>query len=331
MLHIVNGDSVGDKLRLSRIEGDILVWREVYSFGPVFPDMNEDELQFRAQYLARTLGIPAAEFVEGCNSQEEQLRGIHQHEDVVLWFEHDLFDQTMLAYLLHQLFKQSLGDTRVHLLCIGEFPGIEPFHGLGQLSVEQLETLEGTWRKIGKDEFALGSAIWQAYASSKVEDHLAVVCMNTSALPYAHTAFTHHLARFPFAFNGLGIVEQTILELVSDGVTTPAELFRQTGDRLHVLGMGDVEFGHWLRRMLQQPHALLELQDTGQLNEVSLDAPLPPRNSTIMITALGRSVLTGEHDWITIAGIDQWYGGLHLQGPIDWRWDSREGRLRTPQ
>jgi len=30
MLHIVNGDIVGDKLRKGNIRGDILVWREVY-------------------------------------------------------------------------------------------------------------------------------------------------------------------------------------------------------------------------------------------------------------------------------------------------------------
>ena len=331
MLHIVNGDSVGNKLRQSRIEGEILVWREVYSFGPVFPDIGNAEMQFRAQYLEQRLGIPAAEFVKGCSSQEEQLRGIQQHEDVVLWFEHDLFDQTMLAYLLHLLASQPLGDTRIHLLCIGQFPGIESFRGLGQLSVEQLETLEGTWRQIGEEELSLGSAIWAAYASPNVEDHIGIVHKDTSALPYAHTAFAHHLVRFPSAFNGLGLVEQTVLELVNDGVTTPAELFRQTGDRLHALGMGDVEFGHWLRRMLRQPQPILALQGTEALPEPSLDAPLPSNQNKLGITALGRQVLAGEQDWVEAAGIDEWYGGLHVQGRIGWRWDSREERLRTSQ
>lgn len=36
MLHIVNGDIVGDKLRKGNVRGDILVWREVYPVGPVF-------------------------------------------------------------------------------------------------------------------------------------------------------------------------------------------------------------------------------------------------------------------------------------------------------
>ncbi|PWV95834.1 uncharacterized protein DUF1835 [Paenibacillus cellulosilyticus] len=328
MLHIVNGDSVGNKLRKSRINGDILVWREIYSFGPVFPEMDDPELLMRAQHLERTLGIPAEEFMAGSRQQEEQLRGVHQHDDVVLWFEHDLFDQAMLGYLLHQLSKQPLGQTRLHLLCIGEFPGIEPFHGLGQLSVEQLETLEGTWRRIGEEELALGTAIWRAYASQDINDHIAIVQKDTSALPYAHAAFTRHLDRFPSAYNGLGIMEQTALELVRDGVTSPIELFRQTGDQLHELGMGDVEFGYWLRRMLRQPHALLELQGAASLPEPSLEAPLPSSQSSIVITELGHKVLAGEQNWVAFAGIDEWYGGLHLQGPIDWRWDRSKGQLR---
>lgn len=34
MLHIVNGDHVGNKLREGNVQGDILVWREVYPVGP---------------------------------------------------------------------------------------------------------------------------------------------------------------------------------------------------------------------------------------------------------------------------------------------------------
>ena len=63
-----------------------------------------------------------------------------------MWFEHDLFDQTMLWYLLRWFSGQTLGRTKLSLLCIGEFPGVDRFRGLGQLTVAQLKTLSGTWR-----------------------------------------------------------------------------------------------------------------------------------------------------------------------------------------
>ena len=98
--HIVNGDSVGDKLKQGNIQGDILVWRELYTFGPVFTKMDEpDHRRTRARYLEQTLGIPEKEYIETCESQERKLQDFRKYDEIVLWFEHDLFDQTMLAYL----------------------------------------------------------------------------------------------------------------------------------------------------------------------------------------------------------------------------------------
>lgn len=135
MLHIVNGDSVGDKLKQGNIQGDILVWRELYSFGPVYTKMDEpDHRRTRAQYLEQTLGIPQKEYIGTCESQERKLQDFRKYDEVVLWFEHDLFDQTMLAYLLHWFKEQSLGNTRLSLLCIGAYPGIELFAGWGSLA-----------------------------------------------------------------------------------------------------------------------------------------------------------------------------------------------------
>ncbi|MDF2725089.1 MAG: polymerase, sigma-24 subunit, ecf subfamily, partial [Paenibacillus sp.] len=102
MLHIVNGDTVGDKLRKGNIRGDVLVWREVYPVGPVFANRSEPhQRSARAEYLQKAMGIPAEVYEATCKSQEQILHNFHKYDEVVLWFEHDLFDQLMLSYLLH--------------------------------------------------------------------------------------------------------------------------------------------------------------------------------------------------------------------------------------
>ena len=59
MLHITNGDHAADRLRQSGIEGEVMVWRELYTFGPVVQNMgNEVERSKRAAYLEQQLGIP---------------------------------------------------------------------------------------------------------------------------------------------------------------------------------------------------------------------------------------------------------------------------------
>ncbi|WP_254450203.1 DUF1835 domain-containing protein [Cohnella herbarum] len=198
MLHIVNGDSVAEKLRQGIVQGDVLVWREAYPHGPVFLDPaaggNRD---IRARYLEQTMGIPYQEYLRNSEEQEKTLAGFHQYEEIILWFEHDLFDQTMLCFLLDWFSKQDLSKTKLSLLCIGEYPGIEPFRGLGQLSLEQMETLSGTWKSIGAQELELGQAFWQAYTSGAPELLQQLLSRDTSALPFAQEAFRLHLSRFP--------------------------------------------------------------------------------------------------------------------------------------
>ncbi|MCQ6561826.1 sigma-70 family RNA polymerase sigma factor [Paenibacillus mendelii] len=329
MLHIVNGDSVADKLRQGVVQGDILVWREVYPEGPVFADPAEfTHRSIRAQYLEATMGIPSAEYIQGSQAQEKVLADFRQYEEIVLWFEHDLFDQTMLCYLLHWFAQQPLGSTKLSLLCIGAYPGIELFRGLGQLSVEQMKTLSGTWQAVGQEELELGAEVWEAYCSP---DPMSLARLlqdgRTGALPFVHHAFQLHLARLPSVHNGLGIVEQTTLEMVQNGLHSPMELFEQVGNKLHVLGMGDLQYWHHLAKISQGPYPLLRAEGLEAFPNYKDPAP-SFRHCKLVLTELGRSVMAGEADWITVNGIDEWYGGVHLQGhSIPWRWDANHRRI----
>jgi hypothetical protein len=320
LLHIVNGDSVGDKLRQGKIQGDVLVWREVYPFGPVYCDMESHRLE-RAQYLERTLGIPEAEYIRTCESQEQSLKDAISYDEITLWFEYDLFDQTMLCYLLHRLSKRSLGSTKLNLLCIDAYPGIESFRGLGQLSVGQLNALEGTWRRIGQAELEAGSRVWEAYASPDLQRHVQLLREDTSVLPFVREAFELHLSRLPSADHGMGIIEQVTLEFAADGECSPYELFKSVSNKLHGLGMGDLEYWFWLKRMSQGSHALLEIGGAGRLPDSLHQDAAAIRDRVVRITELGRSVLEGKADWVEgMRGEeDVWFGGLLLHGGTGWR------------
>jgi len=328
MLHIVNGDHVAEKLRQGVVQGDILVWREVYPHGPVFTNPAEAEHRMlRATYLEESIGVPRLAFIQGSKAQEKTLANCHQYKDIVLWFEHDLFDQAMLAYLLDWFGGQSLPGTTLNLLCIGSYPGIELFRGLGQLSTEQLSTISGTWRTIRKEELELGSALWQAYTSPNPEELQQLLSTDTSALPFAQDAFKHHLAQFPSTFNGLGIVEQTTLTVLQAGIQSSRDLFKRVGDQLHVLGMGDLQYGYILGRMAQGSHPLIELRGATEVLAKS-GAYMSLQNCEVVITPFGRDVMAGQEDWVAQNGIDEWRGGVHVQGHDPaWRWDIEEQRI----
>lgn len=331
MLHIVNGDTVGNMLKQGIVQGDVWVWREIYSSGPIFEDLYvPEERAKRSLVLEATLGIPANEYIASCEEQERKLREYTRYDEVVLWFEHDLFDQSMLAYLLHAFKRNMPGRTKLSLLCIGEFPGIEPFHGLGQLTPAQLGTLSGTWRTIGKREIELGSELWQAYASSDPTQMADLLErkkseLAASGLPFAYEAFMSHLSRLPSVENGLGIVEQTTLEAIEAGAHTPLELFRQVSDALHVLGMGDIEYFKYVRALTAGNHPLMHIDGAVEYADFREIPEFLSRQVTL--TELGIQIRNGTADRVLVQGIDEWYGGLHMQGhDVPWRWDPSTGR-----
>jgi len=329
MLHIVNGDDVGVKLQRGGITGEVLVWREVYPEGPIFKDAaNPANRKRRAQYLEAAMGVPYEDYIHISEAQEQQLAGFRQYEDIVLWFEHDLFDQTMLCYLLNWFSEQDLGTTRLHLLCIGEFPGITLFRGLGQLSVEQLMTLSGTWSEIGREELEFGRDVWEAYTANQPEALQQIVQHESSILPYAQEAFRLHLARYPSVHNGLGIVEQTTLEMVKQGVNSPVALFQQVGDRLHGLGMGDLQYWICLKDLTGGSHPLLHMEGGTTFPDYKQSPEAYSKQITLTLSDYGVQVLNGQVDWISRVGIDKWYGGVHLHGnTVSWRWDEEQQRL----
>ncbi|WP_151734403.1 sigma-70 family RNA polymerase sigma factor [Paenibacillus tengchongensis] len=335
MLHIVNGDVVGDMLKQGIVQGEVLVWREIYSYGPVFcSGAGEQERMVRAQALEEGLGIPQEQYLASCAEQERRLGGFRRYDEVVLWFEHDLFDQSMLAFLLHWFSGRPLGSTRLSLLCIGEFPGIERFHGLGQLTPGQLQSLSGTWRTIGREELKLGRELWEAYASSDPLDLVHLLNRERkrleAMLPYAEEAFTAHLSRLPSVFNGLGIVEQATLEAIHGGADTPLELFRQVTDQLHVLGMGDLEYFRYFGLLAKGPHALIHIDGAEGIEAAGgagMFRAVPDfLKRKVALTGSGEQVLSGQADRVTLQGVDAWLGPLRLEGhEVPWRWNCRSG------
>src|SRR6266581_4963758 len=107
MLHITNGDSVGGTLRETGLPGDILTWRDILHEGPTPAGLSLEQMsQLRAQFLAgRALG-PYEEVLADFRSRDTTLAQFAAHQEVILWFEHDLYDQLQLIQLLDWFSRQ---------------------------------------------------------------------------------------------------------------------------------------------------------------------------------------------------------------------------------
>jgi hypothetical protein len=330
VLHIVNGDSVKLKLEALAPCENILVWRESLYEGPILLDLaSEKALQMRANYFKDKMGLPEIEFRR---HNEEQYKTIMEHaayDKIILWFEFDLFDQTMLIYLLDWFSKYKAPQTKLELVCIGEFPGIELFLGLGQLTIVQFATLKDKWQEVTPEQLHLASKAWQVYASSdptEIEKFLKEE--NLSHLPFLQDALRYHLARFPSTLNGLSRIEQKTLQLLSEGVTQLVPLFQHISKTEKNYGLGDMQFWRYLECLRSGQHPLIRWKGPDSLPKMDGSATKSLNKWMLEITDTGRAVLAYKADWLENNGIDRWLGGVHLSaGAAIWRWDESEGKL----
>jgi hypothetical protein len=287
-LHITNGDCAAAILR-QFVDGPVVTTCDPLYEGPV-PVVN-------------------GEF-------DRAMSEANPDTEIVLWFEHDLYDQLLLIRAL-----DFLDRTGVSLICIDRFPGVEPFYGLGQLTAGQMAPLLDARRAVTAEQYALAAEAWDAFRNPDP----AALCTLThalktdSALPFLGAALARFLAEYPSVANGLTRTEELALRGLDTGPLAAGTLFAATQSRESAPFMGDWSFYDGLRRLASSRVPLVTIDGDAEVRDL--------RQHLVRITQAGRDILGGRRDAIALNGIDVWRGGVHLAG-IDrspWRWDaSRE-------
>ncbi len=326
-LHITNGDSAADIIGQTSISGEVLPWRDPMHHGP-FPvgDDQHEISRVRARYLAGP-DLDLAQVEAGFRERDDKLLSAASFDSVVLWFEHDLLDQLQILQILDCLGTMNLGETSVEMICIDEFPGIEPFRGIGQLNTDQMASLFDKRTVVTEAAIELAKAGWAAFCSDDPQALTGFLDQDFTALPFLRRALLRHLEEYPSTINGLSRTEQQIMQMVADGIHNPGDLFGQNMEFEQALFIGD-----W------RTYSTIEaLCDAGLLTCEPGPFWHPPRSreelktfvaQRINLTSQGERVLVGE---VTADGPgtnDFWLGGVHFSPdqPI-WMWDKTKACL----
>jgi hypothetical protein len=333
-LHVTNGSSAGDTLA-TFVDGRVAITCDVLHEGPA-PRVDGDAwYETRATFLAERTGSNVGEIradlarvdraiVEQTNGSAS-LSG--ERRDIVLWFEHDLFDQLLLIRTLDLIGGSTGGAGRVlsdpatvSLVCIDRFPGVDRFIGLGQLTADQLASLYPSRRPVTTDQCALASRAWDAFRSPDPSE-VPVVARDGAALPFLGDALRRFLAEYPSTTNGLSRTEELALRALSGAPTTAGVLFAATQRQEARPFMGDLPFYDVLRGLASARVPLVALGASARGGDL--------RDVQVSITDAGRDVVSGRRDHVVLNGIDRWKGGVHLIGESGspWRWDAARETL----
>lgn len=293
MLHLLNGDATLAVFPAT-LPGHRAVWRDIMVEGPAVDDGDA-----RAVWLAPRLGVAPEEYRRRWRDGQEELERAATDDEVVLWFEQDLFCCVNLWFVVARL----PAGTPLSLV----FPPLDAaFAGLGTLTAPALVELFERRRPLDRDARAAAETLWRAYAAP---DPTGLAQMRP-VLTFAAEAIRLHLGRFPSTAHGLDEIETTTLQALRPGPRAFDDLFRAVthvpAHRRH--GMGDVQYAAVLR-------------DLRPL--VSIDGGAAPFSRwRVTLTPDGLAVLEGRLDGLAARMLDRWLGGVHLRGGGPrWRWD----------
>ena len=317
ILHIRCGSDIYEGLREAGVAGVFLEASDPVCQGPLDPDLSEEELQrARAEFIAGTYhGFEnSSEILAKTKAEARGLAQLDRFARIVLWFEHDLYDQAVLIRLLARLEGEQQLHDRLFLINIGAFAGIERFNGLGQLSPAQLASLWGREKPVTPAQRAEAEVLWRAYASGNPTDLQDTLQQAAGALPFAAAALRRHLQELPWQGVGLGLTEQLALKALAEGAETPGRVFARLVEELEPLVyLGDAMFWPLLAGLAKAPRpavtAFAEWRDP------------------VTLTDFGRDLLAGRANWLDHNALDRWIGGLHLQGRHPpYLWDPSTGQ-----
>ncbi|MCD6040922.1 MAG: hypothetical protein K0R40_525 [Burkholderiales bacterium] len=234
MLHITNGDCALAVLSRA-VSGPILPWRDVLHEGPVRSGLSLEELSAeRARFIAGAGWGEHSKVLHDFQERDATFRKAGQHDEIVLWFEHDLYDQLQLIQVLDSL--AGLRGPPISLVCEAEY--------LGAMAPERAAELFSLRTPLTRRHFQEAQAAWRAFRSSQPQD---LEKLKIQALPFLPAALRRHLEEFPWTTDGLSRLERNIVEALRQGPLDFPALFERVKEEPHYLG--DTVLAWHLRRM----------------------------------------------------------------------------------
>ncbi len=323
-LHIRCGSDLKAPLQGAGFRGDFYEHNYPYLIGPVCegPGCLDQRARFLVDSYADSRDPPLRyePVLRGLERDEQRLHDSADYDRVVIWSEFDCYDQLVLVRVLGH-YATHRRPPRLELINTDEFPGAVRFIGLGQLPPEALRMLWTTRKPATPEMLTLGLNAWRALTNPDPRALAAIMRSGTSVLPLLAKALHRHLRELPSSVNGLSLTEEMALQLIAEGEISLNRLFvRLTYEHDPLPGQGDLQVRD---RVLSMEGASARVYE--RRPGVGPDGKArPPWTDVFTITDLGRAVLKGELDFLSLRPPNRWVGGVQIgAGLPDWRWNEQ--------
>lgn len=291
--HIRCGDDLRDLLPRAGHDGVYLPISDPVCVGAVSDDELMAYLGLRARVIALHAGVDAQAARLRLGQEYMALNALARFDRVLLWFEHDLWDQACLIRVLSLLAGRAPLQGRLFLM---PADGRRPFADwpAGELAALQPVPL-------GPLELEAGAEAWAAFASP---DPAALDRMTRRALPLPHlaAAMRRHLQDLPWRADGLALTERLLLRAVADGAADAEAVQRRMQVADPVFHLTELIVREVAQRLAAGPNRLIS------------------RAAPWTLTERGAAVLAGE---VPHRPGPRFQAGVMVGPDPAWWWDPR--------
>jgi len=251
-VHILNGDSTAEILKESGISGDRIVWREVLCEGALSVTVGNDEFWgLRYAYFEEELQVNRLDYYDKVIKELIQIEDLTQYDEVVLWFEYDLFCQVNLmglcTYLLHHYTKSST----YHLVCVGKEKNNADLMTLADYSSQDFEKLYEERIKLTRHDLLFAKECWEVYVANEIQALKQFDFKKNKKFKYFQLTMKQHLKRFSDS-DALNQIDSKILQTIQTNAYTKRNILKALltwQKKETVYGFGDLQYDRYLEKL----------------------------------------------------------------------------------
>jgi hypothetical protein len=287
----------------------------------------------RAEFLASRGWSNLAAAVADFEQRDARLEDVGAGDEVVLWFEPDLYDQLQLMQILARLGRRPASERpRITIAPADCY--------LGPMLPEKFAPMYHARREVQEGDLVHGGVAWEAFTASTPDELLNVtnrldreVSARTYAaddhvrLPHLVAALRRQLEEYPDTDAGLSRSERQLCEALSPGAITLGKLFVAHQATESWVWLGDWSFAWYAERLSDGAYPIVV-----HTNGTRVIAPLRDSDGrafwerAVQLTPFGQDVVRARADAVKANGIDRWIGGTHCTPARYWRWNARTQR-----
>lgn len=288
-LHITNGDDLTSNIEELNLRGEVIVWREMLCEGPTTYHLDTEEFfKLRTQFLKSTYHVSPQDYKEQFIKELEKLTGTNGYDEIILWFEFDLFSHiNMLAVISHLMENKKM--VPVFLVCSKKLKGEKEFSPLSQLSLKHLKNHYDQRILLEIDDLEMANFMWQLYNGDNPQKLKSHIKKKTN-FEYLSSCIRAHLERFPNSVTGLNVLERNVLKLIEkNNIQNMNHLMGYTLEYQGYFGLVDIQ----VERMINNLKIFYEEKD-GQ----------------IQLTTAGKEALQGSQNFYSQLKNEEAFGGV---------------------